>query len=268
MPKANHQTPESVPPMPEPSRPGIAPNRGALVADSVVVHFGSVAALRGASLSVGAGECVALVGESGSGKTTLLRCFNALVHPRSGSVSVRGQSLPGVDPVQVRRSMGYIPQSGGLLPHWSVGRNAALVLKLLGRSDAIQVANATLDRVGLPHAKFADRWPRSLSGGQRQRVALARALASDPDIVLMDEPLGALDALARAELRGVIADLIRESEATVLLVTHDLHEAVTLADRIAVMRGGRVLQIDSLDRLRAAPADPYVTDLLDRGLAR
>ncbi|HKK92234.1 MAG TPA: ATP-binding cassette domain-containing protein [Longimicrobiales bacterium] len=237
-----------------------------LEADGVSHAFGEVAALQGADLRVTDGECLALVGESGSGKTTLLRCFNALVRPSTGRLRVRGRAVADSDPVALRRSMGYVPQQGGLLPHWTVGRNVALVPTLLGRSNPEAAARAALERVGLPAVEFADRWPRTLSGGQRQRAALARALAAGPDLVLMDEPLGALDALARAELRHELGALIRDAGVTVLLVTHDLHEAAELADRIAVMKDGRVLQADTLDRLRAAPSDPYVTELLDRGL--
>lgn len=251
---------------PTPDDPAPRPGPPMLEADAVDCRFGSVHAVRGASLRVERGECVALVGESGSGKTTLLRCFNALVAPVAGEVRVRGRAVSTLDPVVLRRSIGYVPQQGGLLPHWTVGRNAALVPRLTGRADADRVGRAALDRVGLPSTEFAHRWPRTLSGGQRQRVALARALAADPDLVLMDEPLGALDALARAELRHELADLIREAGVTVLLVTHDLVEAAELADRIAVMREGRVLQVAPLPRLRAGPADPYVSELLDRGL--
>ncbi|MDT8368059.1 MAG: ATP-binding cassette domain-containing protein [Longimicrobiales bacterium] len=228
--------------------------------------FGDVHALRGASLEVARGECVALVGESGSGKTTLLRCFNALVTPDAGDLRVRGEAIEAIDPVALRRSLGYVPQRGGLLPHWRVARNVALVPRLTGAPDPEAAAEVALARTGLPPAEYGDRWPRSLSGGQRQRVALARALAVEPDIILMDEPLGALDALARAELRRELGEVIRSSGTTVLLVTHDLEEAAILSDRIAVMKEGRILQVAPLEELRAHPADPYVTDLLSRGL--
>ena len=237
-----------------------------LEAATIECRFGKVRAVRGASLRVGVGECVALVGESGSGKSTLLRCFNALIRPSAGRVRVRGRAVEDTDPVDLRRSIGYVPQHGGLLPHWTVARNAALVPALRGDGGADLAGRRALERVGLPVEEFGPRWPRTLSGGQRQRVALARALAAEPDVILMDEPLGALDALARAELRTELATLIRETGATVLLVTHDLAEAAALADRIAVMREGVVVQAAPLATLRAAPADAYVTELLDRGL--
>jgi osmoprotectant transport system ATP-binding protein len=233
-----------------------------LQAEKLVKRYGQMAALDGVSLHVGAGECVALVGESGSGKTTLLRCFNRLVEPDAGIVQVEGQDVADADPIQLRRRLGYVPQEGGLLPHWRVGRNVALVPWLEGRADAPALAADALDRVGLPAAAFAQRWPRELSGGQRQRVAIARALASQPKTVLLDEPFGALDAITRGELHQEFLRLRRELSLTMLLVTHDLHEAVLLADRIAVLRAGHVEQAATPEELRAAPASEYVQRLM------
>lgn len=252
------------PEMTLPTTDSDSPAPVALEATGIEKRYGDVSALEGADLSVREGECVALIGESGSGKTTLLRCFNALVHPDAGTARVRGEAVSGADVVALRRSLGYVPQAGGLLPHWSVARNVALVPRLSGDSRADERARAALERVGLDPGEFGARWPRTLSGGQRQRVALARALATDPDIILLDEPLGALDALSRAELRLELADLVQARAVTALLVTHDLAEAALLADRVAVMRGGRVLQIAPLEELKQAPAHPYVTDLLGR----
>ena len=233
-----------------------------LQAEKLVKRYGQTAALDGVSLHVSAGECVALVGESGSGKTTLLRCFNRLVEPDSGIVQVEGQDLADADPIQLRRRLGYVPQEGGLLPHWRVGRNVALVPWLEGRADAQARAADALERVGLPPATFAERWPRQLSGGQRQRVAIARALAAQPKTVLLDEPFGALDAITRGELHHEFLRLRRELSLTMLLVTHDLHEAVLLADRIAVLRAGRIEQAATPAELRGAPASEYVQRLM------
>ena len=149
----------------------------ALRAHEAVKRYGATIALDRVSLEVARGSCVALVGESGSGKTTLLRCFNAMVRPDAGSVDVGGQPVESFDPVVLRRGIGYVQQEGGLLPHWSVLRNVGLVPWLRGEADAEERARGALDRVGLPPARFGDRWPRDLSGGQRQRVAIARALA-------------------------------------------------------------------------------------------
>ena len=239
-------------------------NAPALGASEVAKRFGSTVALAGVSLEVAAGECVALVGESGSGKSTLLRCFNRLVEPDSGTVTVGGMDVRGSDPIMLRRSIGYVPQDGGLLPHWRVRRNVALVPRLLGWADANTRADRALDLVGLPPDTFAERRPRQLSGGQRQRVAIARALAAESNVVLLDEPFGALDAITRAELQDAFLRLRRNLRVTTLLVTHDLHEADLLADRIAVLRSGRIEQFASPATLRRAPATPYVRELLER----
>ncbi|MDB4950824.1 MAG: hypothetical protein JWM27_3473 [Gemmatimonadetes bacterium] len=238
--------------------------RPRLSAEGVAKRFGNVAALDGVSLEVRAGECVALVGESGSGKTTLLRCFNRMTDPDAGTVRVDGADVRGADPVALRRRIGYVPQDGGLLPHWRVARNVSLVPWLRGEGDVDAVAARALERVGLPAAEFGARWPRELSGGQRQRVAIARALAGDPGIVLLDEPFGALDAITRAELQDAFDALRRTMRITAVLVTHDLHEAVRLADRIAVLRRGRIEQCAAPGVLLASPSTEYVRDLLAR----
>ncbi len=227
-------------------------------------RYGPVLALDGVSLSVPEAALVALVGESGSGKTTLLRCFNRMVTPDEGVVLARGEDLRGRNPVLLRRNTGYVPQNGGLLPHWPVLRNVELVLRLLGREDAEPRAREALERVGLPPATFGGRWPRELSGGQRQRVALARALAPDPACILLDEPFGALDAISRSELQEAFHGLRSELGTTAVLVTHDLREAVALADRVVVLKEGRVEQDASPAELMERPAPGYVARLLVR----
>lgn len=255
-----------MPPSLSPSGPPREPAAGpALSAHGVSHSWGEVRALDGVTVAVETGETVVLVGESGSGKTTLLRTFNALVRPTAGEVVVHGRSVAGEDPVALRRRMGYVPQEGGLLPHWTVARNAALVPRLLGDADASARGRTALARVGLDPDEFGARYPRTLSGGQRQRVALARALAASPTVVLLDEPFGALDALTRGEILEVFEDVLREGTVTTVLVTHDLRVAARLGDRIGVMRRGRLLQCETLDVLREGPADPYVTALLRRG---
>ncbi len=237
--------------------------KSALAAEGVTRRFGDVVALDDVTLEVGPEECVALVGESGSGKTTLLGCFNHLTEPQSGRVSVLGEDVATSDPVRLRRRVGYVQQDGGLLPHWSVERNAALVPWLLGQTDAKERAAAALDLVGLPVATFGARYPSALSGGQRQRAAIARAIAAHPGVLLMDEPFGALDAVTRFDLQRAFAELRRRIGATVVLVTHDLREAFLLADRVAVFRSGRVEQVASPDELQGQPATPYVRRLLE-----
>lgn len=211
-----------------------------------------------------AGECLALIGESGSGKTTLLRSFNRMVTPDAGAVFVDGELAARLDPVAMRRRIGYVPQDGGLLPHWRVRRNVGLVPWLAGAADPTAQADAALRLVGLDPATFADRWPRELSGGQRQRVAIARALAAQPRMMLLDEPFGALDAITRAELQDVFRGLRTRLGVTAVLVTHDLREAIDLADRIAVLHQGRLEQVAAPAVLLAAPATPYVAALLSR----
>jgi osmoprotectant transport system ATP-binding protein len=221
-------------------------------------------ALDAVSLEVAAGECVALVGESGSGKTTLLRFFNRLVTPSGGRVLVNGADVATLDPVEVRRTLGYVPQDGGLLPHWRVLRNVALVPWLNGAAEPERMARAALELVGLDPTMFGGRWPRDLSGGQRQRIAVARAIAARPRIVLLDEPFAALDAITRADAQALFARLRRELGLTSLLVTHDLAEARLLADRIAVLRQGRLEQIGPPAEIIASPATDYVRRLFER----
>ena len=236
----------------------------ALAAERVVKRFGAVVALEDVSLEVRRGECLGVIGESGSGKTTLLRCFNRLIEPDAGRILVGGVDAATLDPIELRRRTGYVPQDGGLLPHWAVERNVALVPWLRGAANPPAAAERTLRLVGLEPERFGRRRPRELSGGQRQRVAVARALAVNPEVVLLDEPFGALDAITRADLQTVFLALRRELGLTAVLVTHDLAEAFLLADRIAVLRAGRVEQVGTAAELRGGPATPYVRELLER----
>jgi osmoprotectant transport system ATP-binding protein len=228
------------------------------------VYAGGSAALSEVDLAVAAGETLALVGESGSGKTTLLRLWNRTAEPSSGAVRIEGKASVELDPIALRRRIGYVPQDGGLLPHWTVERNVELVPRLLGWTAERRAARGRemLELVGLGADTYGGRYPSELSGGQRQRVALARALAADPPIVLLDEPWSALDALIRLELHRQFRDLQARLRKTVVLVTHDLAEAFRLADRIAVLRAGRILQVGTPDALVDRPADPYVEALL------
>jgi osmoprotectant transport system ATP-binding protein len=232
--------------------------------DVAKIYAGGTLALGGVSLTVQPGETVALVGESGSGKTTLLRTFNRLVEPSAGDVRVEGRPVAGLDPIVLRRRIGYVPQDGGLIPHWRIEKNVELVPRLLGWDHGRRQARTRemLELVGLEPA-HAGRYPAELSGGQRQRVAFARALAADPPLILLDEPFGALDALTRLELHRQFLDLKRALGKTTVLVTHDLAEAFRLADRIGVMRSGHLLQLGTPDELAKSPADPYVEALLE-----
>ena len=201
------------------------------------------ALLREISLELEAGTTTALLGRSGSGKTTLLRTVNGLVTPTSGEVSVAGRVTREHDTVALRRSIGYVIQETGLFPHMTVERNAGLALELAGRSKAEIAARAAevLGLVGLDFGELRGRYPWQLSGGQRQRVGLARALATDPEVLLMDEPFGALDPMTRAEMQTMVRELLARVKKTVLLVTHDLDEALYLAERVVFLEGGAVV---------------------------
>jgi osmoprotectant transport system ATP-binding protein len=187
-----------------------------------------------------------------------------MVIPDAGRIDVDGRPARELDAIALRRRIGYVPQDGGLLPHWRVRRNVELVPALLQTRDRARLADRALDLVGLAPATFGHRWPHELSGGERQRVAIARALASSPAFVLLDEPFGALDAITRADLQASFRELRTRLRITTLLVTHDLHEALSLADRVAVMHRGRIEQVASTDELVHAPATDYVRRLLDQ----
>jgi len=199
------------------------------------------------SLDVSRGETLVLLGESGCGKTTTLRLVNRLLAPTGGEVIVEGKATTAWDVIELRRRTGYVIQEAGLFPHFTVAENVALVpsLQKWERRRIEQRTKELLDLVGLDARQFADRYPRELSGGQRQRVGVARALAADPPLLLMDEPFGALDPLTRASLQKEFAELKSRLGKTVIFVTHDIREALTLGSRIALMDKGRILLIDT-----------------------
>jgi osmoprotectant transport system ATP-binding protein len=207
---------------------------------------------------------MALIGESGSGKSTLLRSVNRLVELDRGRVCLDGRDVAQLDPVLLRRTIGYVQQSGGLLPHWTAQRNVELVLGLLGWEPKRRASRAheLLALLGLDPRTHAGRYPHELSGGQQQRVALARALAADPPLVLLDEPFGALDAITRSELHEEFQRLQERLRKTLVLVTHDLAEAFQLADQIAILQGGKLLRVGRAEDLRRQPGHPYVERLL------
>ncbi|MFE6719128.1 betaine/proline/choline family ABC transporter ATP-binding protein [Streptomyces albidoflavus] len=229
-------------------------------------------AVDGLSFEVGRGELVTLVGPSGCGKTTTMMMVNRLTEPTSGRVLVDGEDVMAVDPVQLRRRIGYVIQQVGLFPHRTVLDNTATVPTLAGwkRGRARARAKELLELVGLDPAQFADRYPAQLSGGQRQRVGVARALAADPPVLLMDEPFGAVDPVVRERLQNEFTAIQRSLGTTVLLVTHDIEEAVRLGDRIAVYGRGRIEQYDTPAAVLGHPADGYVAEFVgaDRGLKR
>src|ERR1700724_1783094 len=222
-----------------------------------------VLAVDDVSLEVAEGELLAIVGGSGSGKTTLLRLANRLIDADTGRITVEGEDVRAADPVSLRRRIGYVFQSGGLFPHMSVAGNIGITPKLKGVPAAEIAARVDdlLDLVRLDRAQYRDRFPHELSGGQRQRVGVARALAARPKIVLMDEPFGALDPLTRDALGDDYRALHKKLGLTTVMITHDMTEALLLADRIAGMRGGRLLAQGTPSDLSHS-GDPYVAELL------
>ena len=198
------------------------------------------------NLRIAKSEVLVLLGESGCGKTTTLKLINRLIEPTTGEILVEDKPTTLWDPIALRRHIGYVLQDGGLFPHFTVAENVALVLRLENwdETDKRQRTTEMLDLVSLDPAKFADRFPHELSGGQRQRVGVARALAADPDLLLLDEPFGALDAITRTALQKEFARLVRDLGKTAVFVTHDLHEAMLLGNRIALMDKGKIVLMD------------------------
>lgn len=215
------------------------------------------------SLTVADGEIAVIVGTSGSGKTTLLRMINRLIEPTSGTVKIDGQYTRAVPAFELRRRIGYAIQGHGLFPHRTVGQNIATVPTLLGWDKGRIAARVDelLELFQLPPAEFRDRMPSELSGGQQQRVGVARALAAEPELLLMDEPFGALDPVIRGKAQDDLLAIQKQFGTTVILVTHDMDEAFHLGDKIAVMSGGKLLQCSEPEKILTEPADPFVQQL-------
>jgi osmoprotectant transport system ATP-binding protein len=221
------------------------------------------------SLVLPSNKATVFVGSSGSGKTTLIRMINRMINPTSGSILIAGEDVSGLNPVSLRRKIGYVLQATGLLPHRRVVDNIASVPRLNGvpKSKARHDALTLLDTVGLDRS-LADRYPDQLSGGQQQRVGVARALASDPDILLMDEPFGAVDPIVRAELQVELNRLQRELNKTTVFVTHNIDEAFAIADQVVILRaGGVIAQVGTPAEILSNPADDFVSTFIgaDKG---
>lgn len=227
---------------------------------------GQTLAVRDISLDIRTGETLVLLGSSGCGKTTTLKMINRLIEPDAGTIQVDGRDIREHNRNTLRRSIGYVFQGIGLFPHMTVAQNVSIALRLAGETRATQDARARelLEVVGLEPDIYVDRYPKHLSGGQQQRVGVARALATDPAYLLMDEPFGALDALTRDTLQQEIVRLKRRLQKTIVFVTHDVFEAMTLGDRIAVMHEGALQQVGTIEQLLDKPATAFVEDFFSR----
>ena len=237
-------------------------------------RFGAdgAAAVDALTLEIGAGEICVLIGPSGCGKTTTMRMINRMIEPDAGSINVGGRDVARLDPVELRRSIGYVIQQVGLFPHLTIAENVATVPKLLGW-DAARIAHRVDEMLALVHMEPAlhrDRYPRELSGGQKQRVGVARALAADPPVMLMDEPFGAIDPITRASLQDEFLRILRELGKTIVFVTHDIDEAIRMGTRIAILRAGRLVQFDTPEAILTHPANSFVEAFVggDRALKR
>lgn len=233
---------------------------------------GTILAVDGLSLTINTGEICVLIGPSGCGKTTTMRMINRMEEPDAGRIEVGGRDVMQLDPVELRRSIGYVIQQVGLFPHMTIGENVATVPKMLGW-DAARTAKRVDELLALVHmepSQYRHRYPRELSGGQKQRIGVARALAADPPVMLMDEPFGAIDPITRASLQTEFLRILRELGKTIVFVTHDIDEAIRMGTRIAILKAGKVVQYDTPERILAQPADAFVEAFVgsDRSLKR
>ncbi|MDT1996432.1 glycine/betaine ABC transporter ATP-binding protein [Carnobacterium divergens] len=227
------------------------------------IYKGGKKAVDDVNLNFEKGEFIAFIGTSGSGKTTMMRMINRMIEPTSGQILINGEDIAKTDPVELRRKIGYVIQQIGLMPHMTIRENIVLVPKLLKwpEDKRKEIADRLIKLVDLPN-DFLERYPSELSGGQQQRIGVVRALAADQDIILMDEPFGALDPITREALQDLVKQLQQEMGRTIIFVTHDMDEALKLADRIVIMREGRVVQFDTPDNILREPADKFVEEFI------
>lgn len=227
------------------------------------IYNGNKVAVEDVNLSFNKGEFICLIGTSGSGKTTTMRMINRMIDPTKGTITINGEDIQKKNPVELRRQIGYVIQNIGLMPHMTIRDNITLVQRLLkvDKEEQNKTAEKMIDLVELPR-DMLDRYPHELSGGQQQRIGVVRALAADQDIILMDEPFGALDPITRDSLQDLVKDLQERLGKTIVFVTHDMDEALKLANRIAIMDNGKVIQFDTPENILHAPANEFVEELL------
>lgn len=233
---------------------------------NVTKKFGEQIAVDNLTIDLPSSEITVLIGPSGCGKTTTLRMINRLIEPTEGVIYINGTDISKVDPVELRRNIGYVIQQIALFPHMTIAQNVGLVpyLKNWPEAKRKERIEELLEMVGMPPSKFCNRYPDELSGGQQQRIGVARALAADPDIILMDEPFGALDPITRATLQDELLDMQDKLGKTIVFVTHDMDEALKLANKIAIMKDGKVLQYDTPEQLLKNPAHGFVEEFIGR----
>lgn len=230
----------------------------------VTKAFKNNVVLDGISMDFRDGELTVLIGPSGCGKTTTLKMINRLITASSGRILIDGEDIESIDKVKLRRNMGYVIQQGGLFPHMTIRQNIEIIEKLEGK-DEYQILKNTerlMEMVDMEAEKYLDRYPSELSGGQQQRIGVIRALANDPDYVLLDEPFSALDPLTRSSLQDELVDLHRKMGKTMIFVTHDMDEAIKIADRICIMKDGHILQYDTPEEILRRPADDFVANFV------
>ncbi|STO07131.1 MULTISPECIES: ABC transporter ATP-binding protein [Exiguobacterium] len=228
--------------------------------------FKTTTVLKEMNLTINKGELVVFIGPSGCGKTTSLKMINRLIEPTEGTIIVNGQDTRKMDPIELRRQMGYVIQQTGLFPHMTIRENIQLIASLEGHAEQDMDARTEhlLRMVGLDPDQFIDRYPSELSGGQQQRIGFARALMNDPEVILMDEPFSALDPVTRNDLQEELFNLQEEVKKTIVFVTHDMDEAIKLADRICIMRDGEIVQFDTPEQILRNPKDAYVESFIGK----
>ncbi|RDU38290.1 proline/glycine betaine ABC transporter ATP-binding protein [Neobacillus piezotolerans] len=234
--------------------------------DNIVKKYQRQAVIHNFSLEIEEGQLVVFIGPSGCGKTTLLKMVNRLIEPTSGKIYINGKDISKIDPIELRRNIGYVIQSTGLFPHMTIRENLELIPKLKGEDPAAieEKTERLLNLVGLDPVQYIDRYPKELSGGQQQRVGVARAFSTDSDIILMDEPFSALDPVTRSSLQEELFNMQKELNKTIIFVTHDMDEAYKIADRICLLKDGEILQFDTPENILKNPASEFVENFLGK----
>ncbi|OCA85739.1 proline/glycine betaine ABC transporter ATP-binding protein [Bacillus sp. FJAT-27225] len=234
--------------------------------ENIIKSYGKRPVIDNFNLEIDSGELVVFIGPSGCGKTTLLKMVNRLIEPSSGKIYIKGKDISTIDPIELRRNIGYVIQSTGLFPHMTIRENLELIPKLKGEDpEAIQTKTENLmDLVGLNPEEFLDRYPKELSGGQQQRVGVARAFSTDSEIILMDEPFSALDPVTRSSLQEELFNMQKELNKTIIFVTHDMDEAYKIADKICLLKDGHILQYDTPENILKNPASEFVENFLGK----